>query len=271
MTRESGREPIPDLTLERYRLGELPDREMTALGRRVEEDPGTRERLRALDLSDRQLRQSHPPEQMAREIEARLETLRPREVRRWAPVAPLWPLPAAVAAVAFLALALAPTIFVSDRPVPGQPAEDVRVKGLKPHLTLYRKTAKGTEVLADGARVSRGDLVRVAYQAAGREYGVILSVDGRGVVTRHLPQAGETAARLDGGGEMLLEFAYELDDAPRWERFYLVTGDSPFQIGPVVRAAERTAIQGTVDEPPSLDLPAGIEQSVISLEKGAEP
>ena len=40
---------------------------------------------------------------------------------------------------------------------------------------------------------------------------------------------------------MLLDQAYELDDAPRWERFYFVTGDTPFAVAPIVDAARRAA------------------------------
>jgi hypothetical protein len=37
--------------------------------------------------------------------------------------------------------------------------------------------------------------VQLAYQAAGRHFGAIVSIDGRGVVTRHLPAAGHWPLR----------------------------------------------------------------------------
>ena len=51
-------------------------------------------------------------------------------------------------------------------------------------------------------------------------YGAIISVDGRGAFTQHLPLKGEFAVPLVARDT--LDFAYELDDAPHWERFYKI-------------------------------------------------
>jgi len=83
-------------------------------------------------------------------------------------------------------------------------------------------------------------------------------VDGRGVVTRHLPREGSQAATL-GTGAVALDLAYRLDDAPRWERFYLVAASRPFEIDEVVREA------GTAGYP--LALPAGFDQFTLALHK----
>ena len=78
-----------------------------------------------------------------------------------------------------------------------------------------------------GTLARSGDLVQIAYRSDGLAYGAIFSVDGRGAVTRHLPAAGEQAVPL--AKRDTLDFAYELDDAPRWERFYLVASDRPLR------------------------------------------
>ena len=96
---------------------------------------------------------------------------------------------------------------------------------------VFRKLAGGHERLEDGALARKGDLVQIAYRSAGLAYGAIFSVDGRGAVTRHLPAAGEQAVPL--AKRDTLDFAYELDDAPRWERFYLVASDRPFGLSAV--------------------------------------
>jgi hypothetical protein len=152
-------------------------------------------------------------------------------------------------------------------PSSGSQGPDDRVKGLKPSLTLYRKGPQGTEVLADNTAARAGDLVRVAYQAAGHAYGVIVSVDGRGGVTLHLPRSGPRAARLEPGDRVLLQAAYELDDAPRWEKFYLVAGDAPFDIEPIMAAAREAAAAAGDEGPPALVLPAGLEQASLSIAK----
>jgi hypothetical protein len=130
----------------------------------------------------------------------------------------------------------------------------------RPALALYRRTAAGSESLADGSVARAGDLVRVGYRSAGHAYGVIFSIDGRGHVTMHLPPAGGRAAPLGRETTVLLDTAYELDDAPLWERFYFVASDAPFGVAPVVDAVRRAAA-----------LPKGLEQSTISLQKEDRP
>jgi hypothetical protein len=41
---------------------------------------------------------------------------------------------------------------------------------------------------------------------------------------------------------ILLDSSYELDDAPSWERFYLVRGNEPFDVAAVMRAARRVEV-----------------------------
>jgi cytochrome c556 len=66
---------------------------------------------------------------------------------------------------------------------------------------------------------------------------------------------------------VLLDFSYELDDAPRWERFYLVTGDEPFDLEAVRRAARDVAAVGSEAAAPLLEIPADLEQSTFTLAK----
>jgi len=95
---------------------------------------------------------------------------------------------------------------------------------------------------------------------------LILSIDGRGAVTLHLPPSGDRAVPLAPGKMVLLDAAYELDEAPRVERFYFVTAREPFAAEPVVSAARRAA-QGTV--PDALPLPPGLEQATFAIQKEA--
>jgi hypothetical protein len=112
-------------------------------------------------------------------------------------------------------------------------------------------------------------VVQIAYQAAGRRYGVVVSIDGRGRVTRHLPRTGDRAAPLRAGAPVPLPEAYRLDDAPGFERFFLVTSDAPFSVELVVRAAER--LYGGDPDPARtgthLDLPGGLGQARFELRK----
>ncbi|MCD6025165.1 MAG: ActD [Fibrobacteria bacterium] len=118
------------------------------------------------------------------------------------------------------------------------PAPDeggVRLKGLEPHLAIFRKTPAGSEPLHPGQKTRPGEVLRIGYQSAGFPYGAILSVDGNGNVTRHWPASGERAARLEGG-EALLPSSFELDAAPDYERFYFVVSKKPFALDPLLRS-----------------------------------
>ena len=274
MSREDTR--VPDLVLERYRLGELPAAEAEWLEGRLREDQGLRQRLDALDLSDTEIQRRQPAEWLAERVRARLdgEAAGPRPRQARAPRADWarhWPVPAALAVAATVLLVLAPRTIapppVSPAPT-ATPEPGERIKGMRPALALFRKSERGSEALADGDVARPGDLVRVGYRAAGRAYGVILSIDGSGAVTLHLPARGGRAAALQPGGTVLLGQSYELDDAPRAERFFFVTSDVPFDVAPVLDAA-RAAAKRNGAPPQALALPPSLDQSTFLLLKGA--
>src|SRR5262245_49445475 len=207
----TGREPaVPDVTLERFRLRELPPAEMLRIERRLQADLELRNRIDALARSDEALAAQHPSGRIARRVIERIGANQPRR-----PAAkPLGRLVLASALGAgLIAAALAQPW---SRPQPAVSSD--AIKGLEPTLTVYRRTAHGSETLADGAPARAGDLLLLGYVSAGRRYGVILSIDGAGVVTMHLPAKGGAAAPLRAGEIVLLDQAYELDDAPAWER-----------------------------------------------------
>jgi anti-sigma factor RsiW len=245
-----------DLTLERYRLGELPAEEAAELQRCLAADEALAERLTQLDRSSEEMRGQRLPDRVADGVRQRARD-RARTERR-----PRVVVLASLAAAAVLAVAIMPRVLP-----PTAPGDGVRIKGLAPSLVLFRKTASGSEALEDGARVRAGDVVRVGYRAAGRRYGVILSIDGRGVVTPHLPRQGRDAARLAGGDATLLDRAYELDDAPRWERFYLVTADVPFDAMVPLESARTLAASAGAAPPAALPLPASLQQTAFTLDK----
>ena len=143
-----------------------------------------------------------------------------------------------------------------------------RVKGITPFLLLYRKAAADVERLPPAAVARHHDVVQLAYQAGARRYGVIVSVDGRGVVTRHLPVAGASAAPLMPGSPVPLPQSYELDDAPGFERFVLVAADEPFAVEQVEAAVRRQhAALGAQANERRLDLPESMDQFSLVVRK----
>jgi hypothetical protein len=255
---------IPDLILEQYRLRELPAAEARRVEQLLAADAALRSRLEALEQSDEEIAREYPATWMASRLRARV----PEAVGRPSPRL-RWARPLAVAAVAIAALVgvrlLRPA--VAPGPVTTTPAVDDHIKGLQPSIAVYRRTAAGSETLANGSVVRAGDLLRLGYVGAGRPYGIILSIDGRGLVTQHLPPSGDRAAPLVSGRVMLLDQSYELDDAPGIERFYLVTGETPFLVAPVMEAARKAARH----PPAALPLARELSQSTFSIQKEVKP
>ena len=249
---------VPDVLLERYRLGELPSDETDRIADLVRKNAALRERLDALDRSDAALRASGAIDAVAQRVRSHVDApdrCGPAVRRR---VASYWIVPAVAAAT----IAIAVLARTSSSPPSDTGGE--RIKGAHPALALYRRISAGSETLADGAVARQGDLVRVGYRSAGHAYGVIFSIDGRQTVTMHLPPEGDRAAPLAREATTLLDRAYELDDAPLWERFYFVAGDAPFDVGPIVAAARRAPSA-------ALALPRGLDQATFSLQKEARP
>jgi hypothetical protein len=260
MNTTSPRDPdgVPDLILEQYRLGELSREDAARVTALLSADDELRARHERLDRSDQAIAQQYPPGWLAQRVRARIAGASDRRVG--------WRLPLAIAASAAVLIFAAP--YLRRGPAVLAPGvTDDRIKGLAPGLTIYRRTASGTETLADGGVARQGDLLRVAYTGAGRSFGIILSIDGRGVVTRHFPADGDRAVALARGSVILLDQAYELDDAPGWERFYFVTGDTAFALAPIVDAAHKIATGGAGAAATPLPIPRGLSQSTFSLQK----
>lgn len=138
----------------------------------------------------------------------------------------------AVAAVLALALIL-PLSFSNSTKVYDSVFQDnsaIRLKGKSSALFVYRNENGKAVRLTNGTKVSEGDILQLSYVCADPEYALIVSVDGNGVVTSHFPEDSTDSALLEKGGEFPLSYSYKLDDAPAFERFYLVTSSKEFSL-----------------------------------------
>jgi len=200
--------------IERYMLGELPESEMAALKTLENKNPDFRCQIDQLKINNANLLAKYPMR----------EHIRPAQ-----PLRLYYPIAAALIITVTVMIAMFST---TNNPV--VIAEDgTRVKGLKTGLEIWRKTGEVSEKLANNSEASAGDLLQVRYIAEKKCYGVILSMDGNGVLTVHLSGKAGKAAELEAGRVISLSNAYELDDAPKFETFYFITDTTEFALAPI--------------------------------------
>ena len=275
MTRASSSSKDRDAwLLERLAQGELDPEAAAALRARLAaEGRSVDEELAALARSNQEILAEQPKAVVGAAIRARAAAAgaAPPAARRWP-----WQVPALA-----LAGALGVAVLVVggiDRGAQGPTTvgegeqEETILKG-HPRLLVYRQRGERHERLPAGARAARGDLLQLAYAGMlDGQHGVLLSIDGAGRVTRHLPVEGVTAAvALSPGREIRLPTAYELDDAPAFERFVMVTAPHPFAADVAVQAARAVAARKEGARTQPLPLPAEFSQTSIAVEKEKKP
>ncbi|MEL6346074.1 MAG: ActD-like protein [Myxococcota bacterium] len=210
---------VPDVLVERLALGELPPDKAEAVRARLEA-AGELHRLEALQSDNVAVLTEYPPRVIAAAVETRASAQHRSSTTRWFA-------PAGLALVAALALfALNP--FAIDPGNTVDPITDgVRYKG---DASLFISRVEGGDPirLTDGAAARAGDLIQVSYNAAGEaQYGAIVSVDGAGAVTSH------HVGPLEPGTQAMSRL-FQLDNAPRFEKFFLVLADEPVEIDIIV-------------------------------------
>ena len=213
---------VPDLLIEKLRLGELPPEQAAAVHARLAQ-AGELDRLtQTSDLDD------------VGPLPARIRYAT-RPSRTWG--------------LAVLAASVAAALLVA---VPSFD-DDTRTKGRPSDLGVYRMTHDGFEVLPSPATVRRGDVVQLRYRVTRTGEAAIYSIDGRGVLTEHRAPSAVTP------NEVLSTRAFELDDAPRFERFVVVLGRE-------LDAATLTRILGNAREPDDpIDIPGAEVHSYLLM------
>ncbi|MCJ8311517.1 MAG: hypothetical protein HRU38_02285 [Saccharospirillaceae bacterium] len=109
-------------------------------------------------------------------------------------------------------------------------SDSIRVKGLQSSIKIYKKQNDPNtqdSLLTANEKLQQGDILQLSYIAGEDMYGYIFSIDGNGVLTEHLVD-NQQAVLLDHNGEIPLNFAYQLDDAPVFERFILISSKQIF-------------------------------------------
>lgn len=270
---------VPTWLLERAAQGELGPSQIDELRSRLAAEGRSLEtELAALGAANQEVHSQLDKDRMVAEIRRR--AARPTEKPSHRRVLNLWMAPLALAGslgIGLLLLRPGHGVSPSHQGVDqAQPAEYVGFKGTEhadSRIWVYRQRTLANqdqpERLSNGARASRGDLLQLAYAAGpdGR-FGVLLSIDGAGRVTQHLPEPGASAAAtLRSPSEIRLPSAYELDDAPGFERFLLITAAKPFPVAAALDAARALAGQGASARTAPLPLSPAFHQTSVLLQK----
>jgi hypothetical protein len=265
--------PVNSWELERYLLGELSSKRMDEIKKLLESDSGLSEELALLKRSNDEILKQYTQKAIVPQIEAQLEASYEDRAR------PSVLFKRLLYATPVFAAALVLLFIVFQNPG-GHTTQDIqglqgsRIKGTetidvsKPHILVHRKANDTVELLESGDKASAGDLLQIAYVSAGAPYGVIFSIDGRGVITLHYPESEETEPILDQNKKILLSSSYELDDAPDFERFFFITSKSKIDVKTILNSAKVLAKQPKTSDTAELDLPDLLSQYSLLINKG---
>jgi hypothetical protein len=260
---------LPDWLVERAALDEVPP---ASAGRIERADPRElADRVAALRDANAAELTRHPAGPAVAQIEARVAELRERAARDarrrrrrlgWIGLA------MSAAVVVLVVRTAAPS--APDPPAHAATSGEERVKGAAgaARLTAFRQAGDQAEQLVPDAVVRPGDVIQLRYNAAGRGYGVIASLDGAGVVTLHYPLRDDAPpdATAVAPRPTVLPHAYALDAAPRFERFFFITANDPLDVQQTLAALRALAHREDSATAP-LELPAGQRQWSLRLRK----
>lgn len=261
---------IPDWLLEKYILNELNKDLQLEIKQKISFSKSLEQRYNTLLGSNKEILSAYPPSIIAGRIKQKYNLNREAaDKRNKILVFRSFAFAAAVFSVLFVLFLVVPAkkttvAFIQN--------ESTRIKSAEPHLNIYRQTEKGYEVLKSGAKTYRGDKFQIKYSAAEVNYGIIFSIDGRGSVTLHYPYKMEQEPALDKKGETALFEAFELDDAPSFERFFFITSKDNFKVKDIMDKGYFLAEDPDKAKKEDLDLPGNFNQhSFILLKEGYQP
>ena len=225
---------ISDFKLERYLLGELPQEEMDALREREAEDEIFAARVREMRNQGKCFLAENPFEA----LEAKMDEMEESANDDSHVVSGLW---LKVAAALVVALGVF-SMVILNRNVETYSGEkssmevamaDVdnrtRIKGMQASLEVWKKTGDSAVQMVNLGDASEGDEIQLRYRVPQKCYGMLFSMDGNGTVTMHMGD-GNNAIELEPGKMTTLPFAYKLDNAPKFEKFFLLTSQNSFAI-----------------------------------------
>ena len=261
-----------DLIYEQYLLGELPPERMEELEAHIATDPEAEAYIAELRQSNEEILERYPKEMISPQIIRQKNLSQAPESSEKKPLSPLALLSrtALPVAAAITLLATGYLLIPRSEPIPVSVSsfpleEGIRLKG-ETGLAIFRKGMEEIEVLRDEDNAREGDLLQITVTSEKKSYAAIISIDGRSTVTVHYPTESSEALPVNPG-RMVLQKSYELDDAPGFERFFLITAKEKFPVEEILEKAEVFAADTKDAEKKALPLPKGFTQDSLLLKK----
>ena len=225
---------ISDFKLERYLLGDLPEGEMQALREREACDEIFAARVREMREQGERFLAENPFSAIEDKLKnaERLEILPNRSFNT------LWLKIAAALVIAlgvFFAVVLNRNVATyegsgtSMEVALADTDDGTRIKGMSASLEVWKKTGDSAVQMVNLGDAFEGDEIQLRYRVPQKCFGMLFSMDGNGTITMHMGE-GDKAIELEPGKMTTLPFAYKLDNAPKFEKFFLLTSEKAFEI-----------------------------------------
>ena len=225
---------ISDFKLERYLLGELSEKEMRELQERELSDEIFAARVAEMRLQGKRFVAENP----FVALEAKMAAAEQSVNDEHNVVSIMW---LKVAAALVIALGVFSMVLL-NRNVETFDSKDAamqvamadvddgtRIKGMQVSLEVWKKTGDSAVQMVNLGDAHEGDEIQLRYRVPQKCFGMLFSMDGNGTITMHMGE-GNKAIELEPGKMTTLPFAYKLDNAPKFEKFFLLTSQNSFEI-----------------------------------------
>ena len=237
---------IPDWKLERYLTGDLPESEMREIRELEQKDEVFANRVKLMREDNAAILRKMPFERLSEKLDAMPE--RSNSAGNMVPVN--FRLVKFAAAAAFVLAVVSVALFsqreIASQDIGGQLASDgsaesamavamadedngTRIKGMDARMEVWKKTGDSAVQMQNLDAASEGDEIQLRYSVPEKCYGLLFSMDGNGVITMHMGDNNRAIA-LEPGKMTTLPFAYKLDNAPKFEKFFLLTSKADFAV-----------------------------------------
>lgn len=238
---------IPDWKLERYLTGDLPAEEMREIREMEAKDEIFAGRVKMMREDNAAILKKLPFEKLSEKMEAR-ELGSGRGMNGAGNVVSFKFVKIAAAAALVLAV-VSVALFGQREIVPAQSSDgaqvmdvamvdaatandevgDTRIKGLNARMEVWKKTGDSAVQMSNLDEAREGDEIQLRYAVPEKCFGMLFSLDGNGTITMHMANDNH-AIELEPGKMTTLPFAYKLDNAPKFEKFFFVTSRETFDV-----------------------------------------